>query len=103
MNFRSSNLFYESLYIHGCNKKGRDWLQQSILLYQKGLSKIYSVEKVRLLGMGEEIPLKKARNRRGREALMVPINTKEKNSKKVFLIVYFHLRFSILITTARKT
>ena len=28
-------------------------------LYHKGLSKIYSIEKVRLLGMGEGIPLKK--------------------------------------------
>ena len=64
-------------------------------LYQKGLSKVYSVETVRPLGMGEEIPLKKDRSRWGRGALMVPINAKEKNSKKVFLIVYFHLRFSI--------
>ena len=32
-------------------------------LYQKGLSKIYSVEKKRLLGVGEGIPLKKDRNR----------------------------------------
>ena len=45
--------------------------------------------------MGEEIPLKKDRNRWGRGALMVPINAKEKNSKKDFLIVYFYLRFSI--------
>ena len=28
-------------------------------LYQKGLSKVYSVEKKRLLGVGEGIPLKK--------------------------------------------
>ena len=41
--------------------------------------------------MGEEIPLKKDRNRWGRGALMIPLNVKEKNSKKVFLIVYFHL------------
>ena len=47
-------------------------------LYQKGLSKIYSVQKVRPLGMGEEIPLKKDRNRWVRGALMVPINAKEK-------------------------
>ena len=32
-------------------------------LYQKGLSKIYSLEKVRSPGMGEVIPLKKGRNR----------------------------------------
>ena len=64
-------------------------------LYQKGLSKIYGVEKVRPLGIREEIPLKKDRNKWGTGALMVPINAKEKNSKKVFFIVYFHLRFSI--------
>ena len=29
------------------------------------------------------------------DALMVRIIAKQKNSKKVFLIVYFHLRFSI--------
>ena len=32
-------------------------------LYQEGRSKIYSVERVRLLGMGEGIPQKKDRNR----------------------------------------
>ena len=64
-------------------------------LYQKGFSKIYSVEKVRSLGMGEGIPLKKDRRRWERGALMVRITAKEKNSRKIFLIVYFHLRFSI--------
>ena len=57
-------------------------------LYQKGLSKIYSVEKVRSVGMGAGIPLKKDRNRWQREALMVRIIAKGKNSKKFFLIVY---------------
>ena len=56
---------------------------------------MYSFEKVRSLEMGEELPLKKDRNRWGRVALMVPINANEKNSKKVFLIVYYHLRLSI--------
>ena len=56
---------------------------------------MYSFEKVRSLEMEEELPLKKDRNRWGRVALMVPINANEKNSKKVFLIVYFHLRLSI--------
>ena len=57
-------------------------------LYQKGLSKIYSVEKVRSVGMGAGIPLKKDRNRWQREALMVRIIANGKNSKKFFLIVY---------------
>ena len=64
-------------------------------LYQKGLSNVYSVEKVRSLGTGERIPLKNDRNRWERGALMVRITAKERNNKKVFLIVYFHLRFSI--------
>ena len=34
-----------------------------ISLYQIGVLKNYSLEKVRLLGMGEGIPLKKDRNR----------------------------------------
>ena len=53
-------------------------------LYQKALSKIYSVEKVRSLGMGEGIPLKSDRNKWERGALMVRIIAKEKNSKKFF-------------------
>ena len=48
------------------------------ILYQKGLSKISSVEKVSSLGMGEGIPLKKDRNRWEREALKVRIIAKEK-------------------------
>ena len=63
-------------------------------LYQKGLSKIYSLERLRLLEMGETIPLKRDRSRWKRAAVMVGIIVKERNSKK-FLIVYFHLRFSI--------
>ena len=43
---------------------------------------------------GEEIPLKKDRNKWERGALMVHIIVKGKNIKKI-LIVYFHLRFSI--------
>ena len=50
-------------------------------------------------GMGEGIPLKKDRNRWERGALMVRIIAKEKSSKKFFLIVYFHLRFSIYAVT----
>ena len=61
-------------------------------LYQKGLSKIYSLEKVRSLRMGERIPLKKGRNRWERRALIVRIIVKEKIVKN-FLIVYFHSRF----------
>ena len=53
-------------------------------LYQKGLSKIYSVEKKRLLGVGEGIPPKKDRNRWERGTLMVRIVAKVKNSKKFF-------------------
>ena len=64
-------------------------------LYQKGLSKVFSVEKVRSLGMRKKISLKTYRNRWERGALMVRIIAKEQNSKKVFLIVYFHFRFSI--------
>ena len=47
-------------------------------LYHKGLSNVYSVEKVRSLGMGDRIPLKKDRIRCGRGALMVSIIAKEK-------------------------
>ena len=47
------------------------------------------------LGWGEGIPLKKDRNRWERGALMVLIIAREINTKKVFLIVYFHLRFGI--------
>ena len=49
--------------------------------------------------MGERIPLKKDRNRWGRRALMVRIIAKVKNSKKLFLIVYFHKYLSNLINT----
>ena len=63
-------------------------------LYWKGLSKIYSVEKVCSLGMGFGIPLKEERSRWERRALIVYIIVKEKNSKK-FLTGYFHLRLSI--------
>ena len=45
--------------------------------------------------MGEGIALKKDRNRWERGALMVRLIANEKNYKKVFLNVYFHLRFSI--------
>ena len=41
--------------------------------------------------MGEGIPLKKDRNRWERGALMVCTIAKDKNSRKVFLIAYFHL------------
>ena len=44
--------------------------------------------------MGEGIPLINDRNRWERGALMVRIIVKEKSSEK-FLIVYFHLIFSI--------
>ena len=67
LNFWPSSPFYWSLYILG-------WISN---LYQKELSKIYSMEQERLLGI-----------------LMVGIIVKEKNNKK-FLTVYFHLRFSI--------
>ena len=53
-------------------------------LYQKGLSKIYSLEKVRSLGIREGIPLKNDRNRWERGALMVCIIAKEKNNKSFF-------------------
>ena len=53
-------------------------------LYQKGHSKIYSLEKVRSLGKREGIPLKNNRNRWERGALMVCIIVKEKNSKSFF-------------------
>ena len=59
-------------------------------LYQEGHSKIYSAEKVCSLRMGEGIPLKKDRNRWERGALL-----RKKLVKSFFLIVYFHLRFSI--------
>ena len=45
--------------------------------------------------MGEGIPLKKDRIRWEGGALMVRITAKEKKSKNSFLLVYFHLRFSI--------
>ena len=60
-------------------------------LYQKGLSKIYTVEKVRSLGMGEEIPLKNNRNRWERGALIVRIIAKEKNNKKFFLKLFIFI------------
>ena len=50
-------------------------------IYQKGLSKIYSLEKVRSLGIREGIPLKNDRNRWEKGALMVCIIAIEKNSK----------------------
>ena len=53
-------------------------------LYQKGLSKIYTVDKVRSLGMGEGIPLKNDRNRWERGALIVRISAKEKNNNFFF-------------------
>ena len=53
-------------------------------LYHKGLSKIYSLEKVHSLGIREGIPLKNDRNRWKRGALMVCIIVKEKNSKSCF-------------------
>ena len=62
---------------------------------QKGLSNVYSVEKVRSLGMREGIPLEKDNNRWERGALMLSITAKEKNYRKVFSFDYFHLRFSI--------
>ena len=45
---------------------------------QKGLSNVYSVEKVRSLGMREGIPLEKDNNRWERGALMLRITAKEK-------------------------
>ena len=60
-------------------------------LYQKGLSKIYTVEKVRSLGMGEGIPLKSNRNRWERGALIVRIIAKEKNNKKFFLKLFIFI------------
>ena len=57
-------------------------------LYQIGLRKIYSLENVRSLGMGERIPLKKDRNRWERGALMICIIAQEKNSKKFFLFIF---------------
>ena len=56
-------------------------------LYQIGFSKIYSAEKVRSLGMGEGIPLKRTKKDGREEDLMVRIIAKEKSSKKFFLIV----------------
>ena len=53
-------------------------------LYQKGLSKIYSLEKVRSLGIREGMPLKNYRNRCERGALMVCIIAKEKIVKVFF-------------------
>ena len=54
-------------------------------LYQKGLSKIYSLEKVRSPGMGEVIPLKKGQKQMGRVsqrgAFVVRVFVKEKNKK----------------------
>ena len=63
-------------------------------LYQEGRSKIYSLERVRLLGMGEGIPQKKGQKQMGEWSI-----AEEKNSKKFFLIVYFNLRFSIYAVT----
>ena len=59
----------------------------------KGISNVYSIEKVSSLGMGEGNPLKRPKTWE-RGALMVRIIAKGKYSKKVYLIVYFHLRFS---------
>ena len=63
-------------------------------LYHKRLSNVYSVEKVRSLGMRERIPLKKDRIKCERRALMVRTIAKEKNTEKFPLIAYFHLSFS---------
>ena len=60
-------------------------------LYQKGLSKIYTVENVRSLGMGEGIPLKNNRNRWERGALIVRIIAKEKNNEKFFLKLFIFI------------
>ena len=49
-------------------------------LYQKGLSKIYSVEKVRSLGMADGILLEKDKNRWGERSTDGCITVKEKNS-----------------------
>ena len=61
-------------------------------LYQKGLSKIYTIEKVRSLGMGEGIPLKNDRNRWERGALIVRIIAMEKNNKKFFFNYLFSFK-----------
>ena len=45
--------------------------------------------------MGEGILPKRDRSRWERGALMVRIIAKEKNNRKNFLIVYFHLMFRI--------
>ena len=60
-------------------------------LYQKGLSKIYTVENVHSLGMGEGIPLKNNRNRWERGALIVRIIAKEKNNEKFFLKLFIFI------------
>ena len=72
-------------------KKGRNWFQQ---LYQKGLSKIYSFEKARSLGIREGIPLKNDRSRCESpfSGLMVCIIAKEKIVK-----VFFNCLFSFKI------
>ena len=61
---------------------------------KKDFQKSTFFEKLRSLEMREEIPLKKDINRWEKGALIVRIIVKEENSKK-FLIVYFHLRFSV--------
>ena len=61
-------------------------------LYQKELSKIYAIEKVRSLGIGEGIPLKNDRNRWERGALIVRIIAMEKNNKKFFFNYLFSFK-----------